>query len=144
VIGTLSVLAHNKSIDLRLSMPMRPPFPWQFIYSDNLRLKKVLLNLTDNAVKYCNSGHVQVNVVPVGYFFNDNVPSDRELAPNNSMKPPFQTIHELLPFIQKEDFVYMGVAKHKILTEKQQPYAVKLRFEVIDTGIGKRGNLINK
>jgi len=45
VTNAFSVFAFTKDIQLQLHMPVRAPFCWQFVYTDQIRLKKVLVNV---------------------------------------------------------------------------------------------------
>jgi len=45
IAGSFALFAHNKNIYLQVNMTIEPPFRWQFVYSDKIRLKKILTNV---------------------------------------------------------------------------------------------------
>ncbi len=59
VCNLMRVKAKEKSIELRLNLEM--PMP-EFIESDPTRIRQILINLVGNAIKFTNSGWVQLNV----------------------------------------------------------------------------------
>ncbi len=55
----MSASASDKDIELVIS----PPGPGaEFLYGDALRLEQILINLTGNAIKFTDHGHVQVGI----------------------------------------------------------------------------------
>jgi len=43
--NSFSVFARTKAIQVQLAMPMAEPFCWQYIYSDKIRLQKIMINV---------------------------------------------------------------------------------------------------
>jgi PAS domain S-box-containing protein len=57
--SVMKLNASNKNIDFILNISY--PIP-SIIYSDPMRLKQILFNLTNNAIKFTEKGYVQINV----------------------------------------------------------------------------------
>jgi len=103
VIKLLSLKAKGKGIDLFSKIQSTVP---SCIVGDPARLKQILINLTNNAIKFTNEGNVFVAVETI------------DLNPEN--------------LIQKRDFIPDDFLK----TGKFPPDLILLKFEVTDTGIG--------
>ncbi|MEI6173569.1 MAG: response regulator [Bacteroidota bacterium] len=103
VIKLLSIKAKGKGIDLYSKIQSTVP---NCVIGDPVRLKQILINLTNNAIKFTNEGQVVVSVetMPIkGINLSDFI----EFAPEN-----LKTGADL------------------------GPEEVLLKFEVVDTGIG--------
>jgi signal transduction histidine kinase len=61
--STLAVLAENRGIDLITEVD--PDLP-ETLYGDSQRLKQILVNLANNAIKFTNEGYVAVRVFRPG------------------------------------------------------------------------------
>ncbi len=59
----LSVLFQNKLIEKNLELIIEPQLdmPCEFV-TDGILLKQILINILDNAIKYTNEGHIELNV----------------------------------------------------------------------------------
>ncbi|HLF51917.1 PAS domain-containing protein [Flavobacterium sp.] len=68
VIGLFKHQANQKKIDLILQIDKNVP---QYILSDSVRLKQILVNLLSNAIKFTNFGEIQLDI-------NEIEPSDKK------------------------------------------------------------------
>lgn len=103
VIKLLSIKAKGKRIDLYQKIQSTVP---DYIIGDPVRLKQILINLTNNALKFTNEGHVAVSVTAIEKEdFTD--PAISRFLPDSYLIPGAIT-----------------------------PDTVILKFEVTDTGIG--------
>jgi signal transduction histidine kinase len=103
VIKLLSIKAKGKGIDLFSKIQSTVP---TCVIGDPVRLKQILINLTNNAIKFTNEGHVVVAVETI------------DLKGRN--------------FAQNSEFIPDGITDSSNLSTG----SVLLKFEVIDTGIG--------
>jgi len=103
VIKLLSIKAKGKGIDLFSKVQSTVP---NCVIGDPARLKQILINLTNNAIKFTNEGQVVVSVETI--CINGNS------SDNNN------------------EFIPESLNKHS----KIDPEAVLLKFSVTDTGIG--------
>ncbi|MEI7499385.1 MAG: response regulator [Bacteroidota bacterium] len=103
VIKLLSIKAKGKGIDLFSKIQSTVP---TCVIGDPVRLKQILINLTNNAIKFTNQGHVLVAVETI------------DLKSNS-----FDKNREFIPDDLKD-------------RANLNPESVLLKFEVIDTGIG--------
>ncbi|MDD4603137.1 MAG: ATP-binding protein [Bacteroidales bacterium] len=103
VIKLLSIKAKGKGIDLFSKIQSTVPV---CVTGDSNRLKQILINLTNNAIKFTNEGHVELSVETIN-------PDSSNFCQNQK-------------YI-RDDFV------QKI---KENPENVILKFEVVDSGIG--------
>lgn len=62
VVNMLSYQAQNKGVEMLLNINPEAP---RFIYTDPVRLKQVLVNLTNNAIKFTDKGEVELEVYPM-------------------------------------------------------------------------------
>lgn len=51
--------AHSKGLELLVNLPLRLP---RFIYTDDVRLRQILVNLLTNAIKFTEKGEVELKV----------------------------------------------------------------------------------
>ncbi len=70
--GMFRLRAEDKG--LRLIVEYQPDIP-RHIYTDELKLRQVLLNLLNNAVKFTETGSVSLNVSSVKHQVSDNLPN---------------------------------------------------------------------
>jgi signal transduction histidine kinase/ActR/RegA family two-component response regulator len=103
VIKLLSIKAKGKGIDLFSKVQSTVP---NCVIGDPVRLKQILINLTNNAIKFTNEGQVVVSVETI--CINGN-------SSDNS-----------------NEFIPESLNKYS----KIDPEAVLLKFSVTDTGIG--------
>lgn len=59
----LSILAHNKGLELRYSVADDVPM---LVMGDPVRLRQIIINFVNNAIKFTHKGHVDVSVSLVG------------------------------------------------------------------------------
>lgn len=57
--------AHSKNLEVLLNVPNSLP---RFIYTDNIRLKQILVNLLGNAVKFTTEGEIELSVESLSQF----------------------------------------------------------------------------
>ncbi len=115
IIKLLSFKAKGKGIDLYSRIQSTVP---SSVSGDAGRLRQILINLANNAIKFTHEGHVEISVETIGQAQIDN-PRYTVFLP-----PPFRN-HQTIP----ED-------------------TVLLKFDVTDTGIGispeEQTNLFNE
>lgn len=115
VIKLLSIKAKGKKIDLFSKIQSSVP---KCLIGDPVRLKQILINLTNNAIKFTNRGHVEVSV---------------------------ETIE--LTSLQ-DSAVQMFLPDEFLNTMPKEREKVILKFEITDTGIGippeEQENLFNE
>jgi len=105
VIKLLSIKAKGKGIDLYSKIQSAVP---SCVTGDPARLRQILINLANNAIKFTNEGQVMIAV---------------EVIDPDSKSSRIKNISELLP----DNYPILSAANHEVIV---------LRFEVTDTGIG--------
>lgn len=63
--AVFSVLANQKNIDFRINVPENFP---ERLYGDSEKVKEIIYNLTNNAIKYTNHGSVTINAEVTDYI----------------------------------------------------------------------------
>ncbi len=115
VIKMLSIKAKGKKIELYSKIQSSVP---KCVIGDPVRLKQILINLTNNAIKFTNRGHVEVSVETIE-MASPTDPAMRIYVPEEFLKP-----------------------------EQNNSQKVILKFEITDTGIGispeEHENLFNE
>ena len=105
VIKLLSIKAKGKKINLYSKIQSAVP---SCVTGDPARLRQILINLANNAIKFTNEGQVMIAV---------------EVIDPDSKSSRIKNISELLP----DNYPILSAANHEVIV---------LRFEVTDTGIG--------
>lgn len=105
VIKLLSIKAKGKGIDLYSKIQSAVP---SCVTGDPARLRQILINLANNAIKFTNEGQVMIAT---------------EVIDPDSKSSRIKNISELLP----DNYPILSAANHEVIV---------LRFEVTDTGIG--------
>jgi len=103
VIKLLSIKAKGKGVELYSKIQSTVP---SCIIGDPVRLKQILINLTNNALKFTNEGHVSVSVETMK-------PSEMDINSRNEFLPDEFLTEEII-----------------------HPDLLALKFEITDTGIG--------
>ena len=104
--------AAKKNITFKLEMKGQLP---QNIYADEKRLKQIILNLLDNAIKFTQQGQIIFRV--------SAIETSKLKESNYSANGPFE-------LTESEGIILPSRPQSSL------PCQVQLRFEVIDTGIG--------
>ncbi|WP_170312652.1 PAS domain S-box protein [Spirosoma agri] len=60
--GIITYQAQNKGLEMLLNLPTDLP---RFIYTDSVRLKQILVNLLGNAVKFTETGEIELKITPL-------------------------------------------------------------------------------
>lgn len=88
VVAELKLLAEQKGLEIQLSIPTElesfnnpaSSTPRLQVMADNTELRRVLVNLLDNAIKFTDAGHVQVGL---------SVTEDGQASPDKPVAPRF-------------------------------------------------------
>ena len=59
LVGIYKPKAQNKNLDFRVSIASDIP---EYLYGDGINLKKVLIIILDNSIKYTNNGYIEFNI----------------------------------------------------------------------------------
>ncbi len=69
-IDIVTYQALSKGLEVLLNIPINLP---KFIYTDNVRLKQILVNLLSNAVKFTSKGEIELNVTVLEKISEDEM-----------------------------------------------------------------------
>ncbi len=104
VVADVVSLMHSKALDngLKLSAACRGPIP-QVIRTDPMRLRQILINLIDNAIKFTDEGHVEVTIEMVTPASSQQ-PGIRFCVEDTGMGMAGDQLERIfLPFAQADD-----------------------------------------